>query len=141
MPAFEPTADERSLVKLLGACDYSHARIAALIGNRRGGTICVETLEKVFAAELEIGKAELDLMVLTQLMSAIKRGEHWAIQKYIDQPMWRPERGGWRARPHEVSLGGAMPEGSDLLPVQLVVSFEKGVSGPAEFERRRRERG
>jgi hypothetical protein len=69
--------------------------------------------------------AVMDAIVLTQLFAAVKRGEHWAITKYIDQRMWRPERGGWRARPHEVSLGGAisLPEGgSDLPPIQMWLS-------------------
>jgi hypothetical protein len=89
-----------------------------------------------------IGKAETDAVVLTRFFSAIKRGEHWANVKYIDQRMWRPERGGWRARPHEVSLGGAMPlpGGSDLPPVQLVAEFLRGLSGPAKYEALRLQR-
>jgi hypothetical protein len=55
-------------------------------------------VKRVFAYELEAGKVELDTLVLTQLRAAIKRGERWAICKYIDQRMWRPESGEWRAR-------------------------------------------
>jgi hypothetical protein len=42
--------------------------------------------------------------------------------------MWRPESGGWRARPYEVAVGGAKSadsSGSDLPPVQLIVQFVK----------------
>jgi len=61
-------------------------------------------------------------------VAAIKRGERWAICKYMDQQMWRPEDGGWRARPYKVAVGGALlvaSKRSDLSPVQLIVQFEK----------------
>jgi hypothetical protein len=64
-------------------------------------------LKKYFAHELMVGKVEVETMVLTQFMAAIMRGERWAICKYMDQQMWRPEDGGWRARPYEVAVCGA----------------------------------
>ena len=73
------------------------------------------------------GKVEVETMVLTQFMAAIMRGERWAICKYMDQQMWRPEDGGWRARPYEVA-GGARSSVSDsgeLPPLQLIVQFVK----------------
>jgi len=50
------------------------------------------------------------------------------VQMGMDQRMWRPEDGGWRARPYEVAVGGAQPTasaGSDLPPVQPIVQFVK----------------
>jgi len=65
---------------------------------------------------------------LTQFMAAINRGERWAICKYMDQRMWRPEDGGWRARPYGVAGVGAQSMrsgGSHLPPLQLIVQFVK----------------
>ncbi len=84
-------------------------------------------MKRVFAHELEVGKVELETTVLTQFMAAIMRGERWAICKYMDQQMWRPEDGGWRARPYEVAAGGAQPadSGSEVPTLQLIVQFVK----------------
>jgi hypothetical protein len=121
MPRFVPTDDERALVKLLIANGYTQHLICQYIGNRRGSHISESTLKRAFAHELEVGKVELETTVLTQFMAAIMRGERWAICKYMDQRMWRPEDGGWRARPYEVAIGGAKSAASsdnDLPPVQ-----------------------
>jgi hypothetical protein len=77
---------------------------------------------------LMVGKVEVETIVLTQFMAAIQRGERWAICKYMDQQMWRPEDGGWRARPYEVAVGGAQSAvsgGTDIPPLQLIVQFVK----------------
>jgi hypothetical protein len=127
-PRFVPTDDERALVKFLAANGYAQHLICKYIANRRGSHISESTLKRVFVQELELGQTQLDLLVLTQFMAAIKRGERWAICKYIGQRMWTQERGGWRARPYEVAVGGAQPAasgGSDLPPVQLIVQFVK----------------
>ena len=75
-----------------------------------------------------VGKVEVETIELTQFMAAIMRGERWAICKYMDQQMWRPEDGGWRARPYEVAVDGAQSAASgrsDLPPLQLIVQFVK----------------
>src|SRR5262245_60353966 len=98
------------------------------IGNRRGSHISESTLKRAFAHELEVGKVELDRIVLTQFMAAIMRGERWAICKYIDQRMWRSEDGGWRARPYQVAVGSPQltaSGGSDLRPLRMIVQFVK----------------
>jgi len=44
----------------------------------------------------------------------------------MDQQMWRPEDGGWRARPYEVEGGGAKSVdsgGGDLRPLQSTVKI------------------
>ena len=128
MPRFVPTDDERALVKLLIANGFAQHLVCQFISNRRGSHISESTLKRVFAHKLEVGKVELDTVVLTQFMAAIHRGERWAICKYMDQRMWRPESGGWRARPYEVAVRGALREasgGSDLPPLQLIVQFVK----------------
>jgi hypothetical protein len=126
MPRFVPTEDERGLVKLLIANGYAQHLVCQYISNRRGKHISESTLKRVFAHELEVGKVELDTIVLTQFMAAIHRGERWAICKYMDQRMWRPEDGGWRARPYQVAVGDALCEASgscDLPPLQMIVQF------------------
>ena len=78
--------------------------------------------------ELLLAKVEAQTTVLTQFMAAINRGERWAICKYMDQRMWRPEDGGWRARPYGVAGVGAQSMrsgGSHLPPLQLIVQFVK----------------
>jgi hypothetical protein len=99
MPRFVPTGEDRALVKLLIANGYAQHLVCKYISNRRGSHISKSTLKREFARELEIGKVELETIDLTQFMAAIMRGERWAICKYMDQRMWRPESGGWRARP------------------------------------------
>jgi hypothetical protein len=92
-----------------------------------GKPIAETTLKKYFAHELMVGKVEVVLKVLTKFMQAIEKGERWAIEHYMDQRMWREEWGGWRARPHEVAVGGvqsAASTGGDLRPLQLIVQFD-----------------
>ena len=123
MPRFVPTDHDRSVVKLLAANGYAQHLICQCIGNRRGSHISESTLKRVFAHELEVGQTELDLLVLTQFVAAIKRGERWAIVKHIEQRMWTADRGGWRARSYEVALGGARPVSagdSDLPQLRLI---------------------
>jgi len=53
------------------------------------------------------------MTVLSQFMAAINHGQRWTICKYMEQQMWRPEWGGWRARPDEVAVGGAQSAGAN----------------------------
>ena len=104
-------------------------RVCLHIRGRDGKPIAETTLKKYFAHELMVGKVEVVTKVLTEFMQAIgqlKRANNGAIERYMDQRMWRPESGGWRARSYEA--GGAQSAasgGSDLPPVQLIVQFVK----------------
>jgi|SRR5467141_3199530 hypothetical protein len=127
-PAFVPTDEDRAVVKLLVACGMSQDRVCLRIMGNDGKPICEATLKRHFARELLLAKVEVETIVLTQFMVAIMRGERWAICKYMDQQMWRPEDGGWRARPYEVAVGGAQSAasgGGDLPPLRLIVQFVK----------------
>jgi hypothetical protein len=127
-PPFVPADEDRAVVKLLVACGMSQDRVCLRIRGNDGKPICEATLKRHFAHELMVGKVEVETIVLTQFMAAIKRGERWAICKYMDQRMWRPEDGGWRARPYEVACGGARSAasgGSDIPPLQMIVQFVK----------------
>src|SRR5258707_4337463 len=125
-PPFVPTDEDRAVVKLLVACGMSQDRVRLRIMGNDGKPICEATLKRHFARELLLAKVEVETTVLTLFMAAIKRGERWAICKYMDQQMWRPESGGWRARPYEVAIGGALSEasrGNNLPPLQMIVQF------------------
>src|SRR5262249_46045630 len=119
-PPFVPTGEDRAVVKLLIACGMSQDRVCLRIRGDDGKPICEATLKRHFAHELMVGKVDVETKVLTQFMAAIDRGERWTICKYMDQQMWRPESGGWRARPYEVAVGGAKSAASgesDLPPL------------------------
>jgi hypothetical protein len=107
----------------------SQDRVCLRIRGNDGRPISEATLKRHFAHELMVGKVEVETIVLTQFMAAIMRGERWAICKYMDQQMWRPESGGWRARPYEVAVGGGdaspVSGGNNLPPLQLIVQFVK----------------
>ena len=124
MPPFVPTEEDRAIVKLLVSMGMAQHRVCLRIRGRDGKPIAETTLKKYFADELMVGKVE----VVTNFMQAIEEGKQWAIERYMDQRMWRPEDGGWRARPYEVSLAGAQSPasgGGALRSLQLIVQFVK----------------
>src|SRR5258708_8038236 len=122
-PPFVPRDEDRAVVKLLMACGMSQDRICLRIMGNDGKPICEATLKRHFARELLLAKVEVETTVLTQFMAAIMRGERWAICKYMDQQMWRPESGGLAARPHGGSprLGAPRPARFPPLPTVLSV--------------------
>ena len=127
MPAFVPTNDERTMVKIMTGFGYSQERLANLIGNRRGSGLCLKTFTQVFASEIEHGATEIDEMCNVGFMKALKAGAQWAIQRHQDLRMWREDRGAWRARPTELALGQAQSiadGGSGLAPIVLKVAFQ-----------------
>src|SRR5712675_2141142 len=103
----------------LASADFSKGRPAAERSNKLRLPATLWNL--ITRIRLWLGK-------LFSLAFARERSERWAICKYMDQRMWRPEDGGWRARPYEVAVGGAKSaasRGSDLPPLQLIVQFVK----------------
>ncbi len=128
MPPFVPTEVDRAIVQLLVSMGMAQHRVCLHIRGRDGKPIAETTLKKHFAHELMVGEVEVVTNVLTKFMQAIEEGKQWAIERYMDQQMWRPESGGWRARPYEVAVRGAQSaasSGSDLPPLQLIVQFVK----------------
>ncbi len=125
MPPFVPTEEDRAIVKLLVSMGMAQHRVCLRIRGRDGKPIAETTLKKYFAHELMVGKVEVVTKVLTKFMQAIEEGKQWAIERYMDQRMWRPESGGWRARLYEAAVGAKSADfgGSDLPPVQLIVQF------------------
>ena len=126
MPPFMPTEEDRAIVKLLISMGMAQHRVCLRIRGRDGKPIAETTLKKHFAHELMVGKVEVETKVLTKFLQAIDEGKQWAIERYMDQRMWRPESGGWRARPYHVALADAQSSGGgELPPMQLIVQFEK----------------
>jgi len=126
MPPFVPTEEDRAIVQLLVSMGMAQHRVCLRIRGRDGKPIAETTLKKYFAHELMVGKVEVVTKVLTKFMQAIDEGKQWAIERYMDQRMWRPESGGWRARPYEVAARDAESadfSGSVLPPLQLIVQF------------------
>src|SRR5260221_777935 len=125
MPPFVPTEEDRAIVKLLVSMGMAQHRVCLRIRGRDGKPIAETTLKKYFAHELMVGKVEVVTKVLTKFMQAIEEGKQWAIERYMDQRMWRPEIGRWRARLYEAAVGAKSADfgGSDLPPVQLIVQF------------------
>ena len=125
MPPFVPTEEDRAIVKFLISMGMAQHRVCLRIRGRDGKPIAETTLKKYFAHELMVGKVEVVTKVLAKFMQAIEEGKQWAIERYMDQRMWRSESGGWRARPYEVAVGAqsAASGGSDLPPLQLIVQF------------------
>src|SRR5258708_39189284 len=76
-----------------------------------GKPISEATLKRHFAHELMVGKVEVETIELTQFMASMMRGERWAICKYMDQQMWRPESGGGGGGRQQGGGGGALPGG------------------------------
>jgi|SRR5215471_11372680 len=126
MPPFVATEEDRAIVKLLVSLGVAQHRVCLRIRGRNGKPISETTLKKHFAHELAVGKIEAVTKVLIKFMEAIDEGKQWAIERFMDQRMWREEWGGWQARPYQVAVGGAADSGgSDLPPLQLIVQFVK----------------
>jgi hypothetical protein len=81
---WEPTKEQRDLVKLLAGYDVSEWKICRLIRNpltRR--SITIETLHKHFEEEIEIGHEEMDAICLTMLTMQLRKGNMTAIIWYM----------------------------------------------------------
>src|SRR5258708_24485120 len=106
-PPFVPTDEDRAVVKFLVACGMSQDRVCLRVRGNDSKPISEATLKRHFAHELMVGKVEVETIELTQFMASMMRGERWAICKYMDQQMWRPESGGGRGRAPWRVGGGA----------------------------------
>ena len=88
---FEPTKEQRDLVKLLAGYDIPEFRICKLIRNQHTRRcIAIQTLHKHFEEELEIGRETMNAVCLTMLSSQIRKGNMTAIIWYMKNQM------GWK---------------------------------------------
>jgi len=91
---FEPTQEQREIVRLLVGFGISHERIVKCIRNpltRR--PIGTDTLERAFPSELDCGSAELDAVVCGMLAKKIREGNIVALIWYMKNRMgWADQR-------------------------------------------------
>lgn len=99
-PAFEPTPEQRQMVKQLSAFGIPQSSICKMIVRDRNQPISDETLRKYFADELELGTQEANAKVAGQLFKAAMDGNLGAIC------FWLKTRARWRETPTEVELRG-----------------------------------
>ena len=78
-PTFEPTENDRNVVKNLSAAGLSHNRIKACIFASNGRPIDDKTLRKYFRTELDTTQDMVTAMATSKVVSAIKNEKAWAI--------------------------------------------------------------
>ena len=115
---FEPTQEQREVVKLLSGFAVSKDRICKCVRNpdtRR--PIGVHTLERAFADELDTGAAELNALVVGKLAKKIQEGNIVAI-------IWTMKNlYGW-ADHREVHSTGELDAKIELTPEELARQLE-----------------
>lgn len=121
MQRFEPTKEQRAVVKLACAHGMPWDSIRLVIINpRTGKAIAKETLMYAFEEELAAGKVEMDIMVCGALAQSIKEGNVTSMIWYMKNRM------GW-ADSQRNELSG--PNGQPLvtgIEVQFVVPKKRG---------------
>jgi hypothetical protein len=81
MPAFIPTIEQRNFVSAMAGFRMTWDEIAQLVINpRTERSISKETLGKVFANELAVGKAKLKSQIQSRYLERLDAGEWNAIQ-------------------------------------------------------------
>ena len=88
-PQFNPTQEQRAIVKSMAAVGLPHEQIALKIGVRSP-----KTLRKHFRLELDLGAVEANYAVGKTGFQMATSGEHPAVTIF-----WLKTRAGWRERP------------------------------------------
>ena len=74
-PSYEPTEADRNTVKTMAACGLTHDAIARCLGTNG---IAPKTLRRHFRHELDTALTQVNALVGSQVIAAVKRGEAWA---------------------------------------------------------------
>lgn len=121
-PPFEPTDEDRHLVRKLAGYGLTHDEISAVIINpQTDKSLDDDTLRKHFPDELREGKAETRTKVARTAYQMAVSGETPAMTMF-----WLKTQCGWRETDrHE--LTGA--DGKDLTAQTIVVLPEKNAGG------------
>jgi AcrR family transcriptional regulator len=85
---FEPTEQQRMIVRMAAGVGYPHAEIATLVGVSRG------TMAKYFREELSLGAAEANLKVGAHLLK-MATGDPTNMTTVIAAIWWSKARMGW----------------------------------------------
>jgi hypothetical protein len=104
-PSFQPTEEQRRLVKSLAAYGNTQDQIASVLGQSS------RTLRKYFRDELDRGATEANSQIAHALFKKAKDGDTTA------QIFWLKCRAGWRER------GGLEPSSA---AAPFLVSIERG---------------
>lgn len=118
-PAFEPTAEQRAMVKSLAGLGTPHEGIRLLVkdGDR---PISLPTLTKHFEEELESGRVEANAKVAKSLFNQATAGENVTAMIF-----WLKTRAGWKETPQTLEHTG--PDGKPLA-VPTLSDFYKTVA-------------
>ena len=111
-PAFNPTDEQRRMVKSMSAVGIQQEQIALVLGCRSP-----KTLRKHFREELDVGSAQANFKVAKALLTMATSGEHPAATMF-----WLKCRAGWRER--------SAFEPASIPPPPFIVAHEQGVQQP-----------
>jgi hypothetical protein len=106
-PSYQPTEADRNTVKTMAACGIPHDAIARCLGTNG---IAPKTLRRHFRHELDTSLTQVNALVGSQVIAAVKRGEAWACC------FWLKCRGGWKERQ------GIEHSGPDSEPLHIKVT-------------------
>jgi hypothetical protein len=98
-PQFNPTKEQRDIVKSMAAMGIPHEDISRKIGVRSP-----KTIRKHFREELDLGATEANYKVATTLFKMATSGEHPAATIF-----WAKTRNGFREHSHSVTIPIAPP--------------------------------
>jgi hypothetical protein len=128
-PPFEPSKDQRTLVKLMAGFGIPHDRMRLGITNPyTKKPISRDVLERAFARELEIGTIEMDIAAMKSITAQIKKGN-------VTMLIWYSKnRWGWRDSYDATLRGGAggVEEASNGQR-GMVITIRGGLPDPPEF--------
>lgn len=111
-PRFQPTMEQRKLVRTMSACGMKHEEIAREVGIKSP-----KTLRLHFDEELQRGMTQANARVAQTAYNMAISGKYPQMTRY-----WLACRNGWRER--DEWRGAAAMGGS--VPPQLILEFEGG---------------
>jgi hypothetical protein len=128
-PPFEPTKDQRTLVKLMAGFGIPHDRMRLGITNPyTKKPISRDVLERAFAHELEVDSIEMDIAAMKSMAMQIKKGNTTMLIWYSKN------RWGWRdncdTMLRDCGGGGGNGEHGER---GMVITIRVGLPDPPEF--------
>jgi hypothetical protein len=127
-PPFEPTKDQRTLIKLMAGFGIPHDRMRLGIPNPYSGRpISRDVLERAFAYELEVGSVDMDIAAMKSMAMQIKKGN-------VTMLIWYSKnRWGWRDSYDAMLRGaaGGVGQGPDGQR-GMVITIRGGLPDPPE---------
>ena len=123
MQAFEPSDEQRRLVRAMAGLGVPQADIAAHV------EIDPKTLRKHFRQELDRGTTEANVKVAQSLFHMATQGKNVAAAIF-----WMKARAGWREK-HEVNVAGrSVSDLSDQELMRMIVRVEDLAEAASEVQ-------